>query len=118
GRGPVNGCTTWSIGCTHCTRQPGGRWHRISRRMNIKSAAGLLLASVLMTCAGCAPSPAPVRGAEKYDRAFDAAVGAAKEVGVEVSSADRAAGRISGTKAGAEVSIWLQWQPSGSTKVE
>lgn len=86
--------------------------------MNIKSAAGLLLASVLMTCAGCAPSPAPVRGAEKYDRAFDAAVGAAKEVGVEVSSADRAAGRISGTKAGAEVSIWLQWQPSGSTKVE
>ena len=59
------------------------------------------------------------KGAAKYDRSFDAAVGAAKDVGVEVTKADRAAGRIAGTKDGVEVAIWLQWQPnSGDTKIE
>ena len=78
------------------------------------------LFSMLLAFAGCAgePDPAPVRGAAKYDRAFDAAVAAAGEVGIAVHTADRAAGRILGTKTGVDVSIWLQWQPNGSTKVE
>ena len=76
--------------------------------------------TVVLLCAGCTsePDPAPVLGASKYHQAFDAATGACRDVGIEVRSADRDAGRIAGSKAGIAVSIWLQWQPSGQTKVE
>jgi hypothetical protein len=78
--------------------------------------------TVVLACTGCAsepePQPVPAPGAAKYDRSFDAAVGACKDIGVEVTKADRAAGRIAGTRAGVEVAIWLQWQPNGSTKIE
>jgi hypothetical protein len=84
------------------------------------SRLSLFALTAVLACTGCssAPEPQPVPGAAKYDRAFDAAVGAARDIGMEVSKADRAAGRIVGTKAGVEVSIWLQWQPNGSTKIE
>lgn len=84
------------------------------------SRPSLSALAIVLACTGCAsePEPQPVPGAAKYDRAFDAALAAASEVGVEVRTSDRAAGRILGTKAGVEVTIWLQWQPNGSTKVE
>jgi hypothetical protein len=81
------------------------------------------LAAVLM-CTACAsepepaPQPQPVKGTAKYYRAFEAAQAAAKDVGVEVRSSDRESGRITGSKDGGEVMIWLQWQPDGSTKIE
>ena len=87
--------------------------------MNVMSRPSLFALSVVLACTGCSSEPAqPVPGAAKYDRAFDAALAAAGDVGVAVRTADRAAGRILGTQAGVEVTIWLQWQPSGSTKVE
>jgi len=86
------------------------------------SRASLLALTAVLVWTACAsepePQPQPVPGAAKYDRAFDAALAAAGDVGIEVRTADRAAGRILGAKAGAEVTIWLQWQPNGSTKVE
>ena len=76
-----------------------------------------LLAAALLPLAGCwIPVSPPVPS--KYDRTFDAAVGAAADVGVEVRSADRAAGRIAGTKDGGEVTIHVQERPDGSVKVE
>lgn len=81
------------------------------------SRLSMFALTVALACTGCASEP-EVPGAAKYDRAFDAAVGAAQDIGVDVTRADRAAGRIAGTKAGVEVSIWLQWQPNGSTKIE
>lgn len=82
--------------------------------------SSVLALSLAITCAGCAsePEPMPVPGAAKYHRAFDAAQAAAGEVGIAVRTADRDAGRILGSKDGVEVMIWLQWQSSGSTKVE
>jgi hypothetical protein len=89
--------------------------------MNTSSCASLIALTVVLACTGCASEPdppPPVPGAAKYHRAFDAAQAAAGEVGIAVRTSDRDAGRILGSKDGVEVMIWLQWQPSGSTKVE
>lgn len=79
----------------------------------------LALGSVLIGSA-CVSEPAPpyVAIPSKYDRSFDAALGAAGDVGVEVRSADRATGRILGVKSGAAVTIELQRQHDGTVRVE
>jgi hypothetical protein len=70
----------------------------------------LVAASALI--AGCVYSPPPsypvvVSPAANYDRSWDAALGAAADVGIEVTLADRPVGRITGAKAGATVTIEL-----------
>jgi len=58
--------------------------------------------------AGCvyAPYPYPysttttVASPPSFDRSWDAALGAAADVGVQITNADRATGRITGAKAG------------------
>ncbi len=85
--------------------------------MNRRSA----LAAVLLPLTGCfipPPPPVPVPVPSTYDRTFDAALAAATDVGVEVRSADRAAGHIVGTTAAGEVTIDLRRQPNGSVQVE
>jgi len=70
--------------------------------------------------AGCAAYPYGVPTAPipaSFDRSWDAALGAAADAGVQVSSADRASGRITGSKAGAAVTILLQPRPDGSLRV-
>lgn len=52
-----------------------------------------------------------------FDRSWDAALGAAADVGVHVDSADRAAGRIAGSKAGVEVAIDVLRQADGTLRV-
>ena len=84
------------------------------------SRTSLFALTVVLACTGCAstePEPQPVPVPSKYDRSFDAALGAATDVGVGVRSADRAGGRIAGTKAGGEVTIDLLRQPDGTVKV-
>ena len=80
----------------------------------------LLLLGTVLTCSGCVYEPPPpyVSVPSKYDRSFDAALGAAGDVGVEVRSADRTTGRILGERAGVEVTIELQSQPDGTVRVE
>ncbi|HSD38611.1 MAG TPA: hypothetical protein VLC92_13945 [Rhodocyclaceae bacterium] len=58
-----------------------------------------------------APVPA------SFDRSWDAALGAAADAGIQISSADRATGRITGNKAGAAVEILLLRQADGSLQV-
>ena len=53
----------------------------------------------------------------RFDQAWEAALGAAAEAGVQVAAADRASGRISGSKAGAAVSISLQTLADGRVQV-
>jgi hypothetical protein len=60
--------------------------------------------------------PAPAAPAS-FDRSWDAALGAAADAGVQVTSADRASGRITGSKAGAAVNIALLQQADGSLRV-
>ena len=67
---------------------------------------------------GCyTAQPAAPAGPSKFDRSWDAALGAAADVGVQITSADRASGRITGSKAGAAVAIALQTQADGSVRV-
>jgi hypothetical protein len=71
---------------------------------------------------GCVVSPYPygvpvASTPSRFDQAWDAALGAAADAGVQVIAADRASGRISGNKAGAAVSIDLQTLPDGRVQV-
>ena len=80
----------------------------------------LLAVSIFLACTGCyfPPDPQPVAMPSKYDQAFDAALAAAGDAGVEIKVADRATGRIVGAKANVEVTIRLQRQANGSVTVE
>ena len=72
---------------------------------------------------GCyvAPYPYPayqtVTTAPSFDRSWDAALGAAADVGIQITSADRSAGRITGSKAGARVTIDVRPQADNTLQV-
>ena len=74
----------------------------------------LVVVSALLS--GCLFGPSPgytttVTTPPSFDRSWDAALGAADDAGIQVTGADRSAGRITGTKAGAAVTIELQRLP-------
>jgi len=80
----------------------------------------VLFAAACTLLAGCvvAPYPAyPAPGPSTYDRAWDAALGAAADAGIQVTSADRATNRITGVKGNAAVAIDLRPQADGSLQV-
>ena len=87
----------------------------------------LLLLSIVVASAlgaGCVVAPYPypyptttVSSPPSFDRSWDAALGAAADVGVQITSADRANGRIAGTKAGAAVTIDLRPQADNTLQV-
>ena len=83
-------------------------------------ASPLLAAATLL--GGCVVypygEPVPVPAApNRFDQAWDAALGAAADAGIQIASADRATGRISGSKAGAPVSIAVQPLADGRVQV-
>jgi hypothetical protein len=74
--------------------------------------------------AGCVVAPYPygyptttVASPPSFDRSWDAALGAAADVGVQITNADRANGRITGTKAGAAVTVELRPQADNTLQV-
>lgn len=87
--------------------------------------ATVVCAAVLL--AGCAypyypyypygATPTTTVTPASFDKSWDAALAAAADAGVLISRADREAGRITGTKAGAAVTIDVQPQPDKSLKV-
>lgn len=83
----------------------------------------LSLAAAVALLTGCVVAPYPTAyptGATtppSFDRSWDAALGAAADVGIQVTRADRAAGRIGGVKAGAAVTIELQPQADHTLKL-
>jgi hypothetical protein len=86
-----------------------------------RQSIALVAASALF--AGCIfPPPPPsypvvVAGPPSFDQSWDAAVGAAQDAGIELTQADRSLGRITGTKAGAAVTIELKQMPDRSLHV-
>jgi len=73
------------------------------------------------TVAGCTyyqTVPAPPSGPSAFDRAWNAALGAADDVGVSVSMADRTSGTIYGTAGAEEVTIRVFTQADGRVRVE
>ena len=83
----------------------------------------LALAGACALLAGCyvAPYPYPayqtVVTAPSFDRSWDAALGAAADVGIQIRSADRGSGRITGSKAGANVTIDVRPQADNTLQV-
>jgi hypothetical protein len=63
-----------------------------------------------------APVAAPAPSA--FDRAYNGALAAAQDVGIQVTSADPATGQIRGTRGGQPVSISVTQQPDGGARVQ
>ena len=87
-----------------------------------KSRAGIAITvfAGLILLAGCVvyePAPAPP-APSTFDRAWSAAVGAAQDEGVRISSEDRVNGIIIGQRAEQEVTINVRTQADGNVRVE
>ena len=78
---------------------------------NCKRIAMALLAAGFF---GCATYP---ESASTADRAFDAAQGALEDVGVQVTTSDRASGQLRGTRNGIPVAVSIVRLPDGRTRV-
>jgi len=68
--------------------------------------------------AGCVVSEPGVPPPSTWDRSWSAALGAAQDEGVRITSEDRANGVIRGYKDERELTITLQGQADGSVRVE
>jgi hypothetical protein len=79
----------------------------------------VMVVSTFATFAGCATyEPPPTPPPSPFDRAWNAALGAAQDEGVRVTSADRVSGVIKGYRDQQEVTINLQTQADGNVRVE
>jgi hypothetical protein len=82
---------------------------------------GIIFTTVFMLLSGCVvyePVPASVPAPSAFDRAWSAAIGAAQDEGVRVTSEDRVKGVISGTRGEQDVTINVQTQADGNVRVE
>ena len=69
--------------------------------------------------AGCATSePVAVPAPSTFDRSWSAAVSAAQDEGVRITSEDRGSGVIRGVRNDQEVTINLRTQADGSVRIE
>ena len=91
------------------------RWSSVASRYAI-----LLATSVLALLTSCANEPVPVYAPapSTFDRAWNAALGAARDEGVQFVSEDRVSGIINGTKGDQEVTISMRTQADGNVRVE
>jgi hypothetical protein len=87
---------------------------RLIRRTMIIVAAVVALAG----CTTSEPEPAPAPPPSPFDRAWNAALGAAQDEGVKVTSADRVSGVITGVRGPQEIRIQLQTQADGNVRIE
>ena len=136
--GTAEGCnrlSTQSIGSKRHTGQSFGRKPSLvdgllkaRRAIQFRSVCGSIprvrasIAVIIVSgwvLAGCTtyetPPPPPP---SPFDRAWNAALGAAQDEGVRVTSADRVSGVIRGYRDQQEVTINLQTQADGNVRVE
>ena len=81
----------------------------------------LLFIIVFIPLSGCTvyqPVPTYVPAPSTFDRAWSAAVGAAQDEGVRITSEDRVRGVISGSRGEQDVTINVQTQADGNVRVE
>lgn len=94
--------------------------HTLQRRRVCGAALGGLALGAAALLGGCVVypdgTPVPV-GRTRFDQAWDAALGAAADAGIQIGAADRTSGRISGAKGGAAVSITVQQLADGRVQV-
>ena len=82
----------------------------------------ITVVACLVTLTGCVvyepvptPSPPPP---STFDRAWNAAIGAAQDEGVRITSEDRVSGIITGSRGDQEVTINIRTQADGNVRVE
>jgi hypothetical protein len=80
--------------------------------------ACLIAAAALAGCTYYQTVPAAPSGPSAFDRSWNAALGAAEDVGVSVSTADRTSGTIYGTTGSEDVTIRVFTQADGRVRVE
>ena len=88
-------------------------------RIFLPSALGACLAAAMV--AGCTyyqVAPTSSSGPSSFDRSWNAALGAAEDLGVAVASADRTSGYIYGTTPTEDVTITVFMQADGRVRVE
>jgi hypothetical protein len=84
-------------------------------------ALGIMAAAAIILVHGCAnPEPAPsyAPAPSTFDRAWNAAVGAAQEEGVRITAEDKAGGVIVGTRGEQEITIYVRTQADGNVRLE
>lgn len=89
-------------------------------RALLRMSSMVVLAVATSTIAGCVyyePVPAHRVGPSKFDRSWDAALGAAADVGVTVTDVDRSRGTIHGYRDVSDVTISCWQQADGSVRV-
>jgi hypothetical protein len=82
---------------------------------------GIIFTTVVMLLSGCVvyePVPVSAPSPSAFDRAWSAAIGAAQDEGVRITSEDRARGVISGSRGEQDVTINVQTQADGNVRVE
>lgn len=82
---------------------------------------GIIFTTVFMLLWGCVvyePVPVSVPAPSTFDRAWSAAIGAAQDEGVRITSEDRANGIIRGNRGEQEVTIDVRTQADGNVRVE
>jgi hypothetical protein len=82
--------------------------------------AAIFFKFAVMLLSGCASEPVPVYAPapSTFDRAWSAALGAARDESVQIVSEDRVSGIINGTKGDQEVTISMRSQADGNVRVE
>lgn len=81
----------------------------------------LTVAAAPIIVTGCVvyePVPAYAPAASSFDRSWNAALGAAQDVGIRILSEDRARGVITGANDSREVAIMVMTQADGRVRVE
>ena len=97
------------------------KWNRASCQRSLAFVyPAMVLAIVVILVSGCAKEPVPVYAPppSTFDRAWNAALSAARDEGVQVTSENRAGGVISGNRGEQEVTINVRTQADGSVRVE
>ena len=136
-RGTAEGCntlSTQSIGSKRHTGQSFGRKPALvdgllkaRRAIQFRSVCGSIprvrssIAVIIVSgwvLAGCTTYEPPPPPPSPFDRAWNAALGAAQDEAVRVTSADRVSGVIRGYRDQQEVTINLQTQADGSVRIE
>jgi hypothetical protein len=92
---------------------------RAAREQTLGWIAAIVLIG-FVAIVGCASEPAPVLAPapSAFDRSWSAAIAAAQDEGVRITSADRGIGLIRGLREEQEVTINLRTQADGSVRVE
>jgi hypothetical protein len=89
---------------------------------NYRTVAGGIAIAALLMLQGCYSAPAPVSApqrsiSERFEQSWQAARGAASDVGVRVTTEDRPTGTLRGTQASSNVVITVVTQADSTIQV-